>query len=31
MIQGNFHQLLNQLVGVAVAWVLAIVGTFIIL
>jgi len=31
MIQGNFHQVLNQLVGVAIAWTLAIVGTFIIL
>ena len=30
-IQGNFHQLLNQLIGVAIAWVLAIVGTLIIL
>jgi len=30
-IQGNFHQILNQLVGVAIAWVLAIVGTLIIL
>ncbi|HXX43440.1 MAG TPA: ammonium transporter [Candidatus Acidoferrales bacterium] len=30
-IQGNFHQILNQLVGVAIAWVLAIVGTLVIL
>jgi len=30
-IQGNFHQILNQLVGVAIAWVIAIVGTLIIL
>jgi ammonium transporter, Amt family len=30
-IQGNFHQILNQLVGVAIAWVMAIVGTLIIL
>jgi len=30
-IQGNFHQILNQLIGVAIAWVLAIVGTLIIL
>ncbi|MBZ5696360.1 MAG: ammonium transporter [Acidobacteriia bacterium] len=30
-IQGNFHQILNQLVGVVIAWVLAIVGTLIIL
>jgi Amt family ammonium transporter len=31
MIQGNFHQVLNQLMGVAIAWALAIVGTLIIL
>lgn len=31
VIEGNWHQLLNQFVGVAVAWVLAIVGTLIIL
>jgi Amt family ammonium transporter len=31
MIQGNFHQILNQLVGVVIAWALAIVGTVIIL
>lgn len=31
LIEGNAHQLLNQLVGVAIAWVLAIVGTLIIL
>lgn len=30
-IQGNFHQILNQLAGVAIAWVIAIVGTLIIL
>jgi Amt family ammonium transporter len=30
-IQGNFHQILNQLVGVGIAWVMAIVGTLIIL
>jgi Amt family ammonium transporter len=30
-IQGNFHQVLNQLIGVAIAWVLAMVGTLIIL
>jgi len=30
-IQGNFHQILNQLAGVAIAWVLAIVGTPVIL
>jgi Amt family ammonium transporter len=31
LIQGNAHQLLNQLVGVLIAWGLAIVGTLIIL
>jgi ammonium transporter, Amt family len=31
MIEGNFHQLFNQLIGVAIAWVLAAVGTFVIL
>jgi Amt family ammonium transporter len=31
LIDGNAHQLLNQLVGVAIAWVLAIVGTLLIL
>jgi Amt family ammonium transporter len=30
-LEGNAHQLLNQLVGVAIAWGLAIVGTLIIL
>jgi Amt family ammonium transporter len=30
-IQGNFHQILNQLAGIAIAWVIAIVGTLIIL
>ena len=30
-IQGNFHQILNQLTGVAIAWVIAIVGTAVIL
>ncbi len=30
-LQGNVHQLLNQLVGVAIAWSLAIVGTLVIL
>jgi ammonium transporter, Amt family len=29
--QGNFRQLLNQFLGVAIAWVLAIVGTVVIL
>jgi Amt family ammonium transporter len=31
MFEGNAHQLLNQFVGVAIAWVLAIVGTLVIL
>jgi ammonium transporter, Amt family len=30
-IQGNFHQILYQLIGVAIAWTIAIVGTLIIL
>jgi ammonium transporter, Amt family len=31
LLEGNAHQLLNQLVGVAIAWVLGIVGTLAIL
>ncbi len=31
VLEGNFHQLLNQCVGVAFAWVIAIVGTLAIL
>ena len=31
VIEGNTHQLLNQFVGVAIAWGLAIVGTLVIL
>jgi len=31
LLEGNAHQLLNQLVGVAIAWGLAIVGTLVIL
>jgi Amt family ammonium transporter len=31
LLEGNAHQLLNQFVGVAIAWVLATVGTLIIL
>jgi Amt family ammonium transporter len=31
LIEGNGHQLVNQLVGVAIAWGLAIVGTLVIL
>ena len=30
-IDGNGHQILNQLVGVVIAWVLGIVGTLVIL
>jgi ammonium transporter, Amt family len=31
LIEGNGHQLLNQLVGVAIAWVISIIGTIILL
>jgi len=31
VLEGNAHQLLNQAVGVVIAWVLAIVGTLVIL
>ena len=31
LLEGNAHQLMNQAVGVAIAWVLAIVGTLVIL
>jgi len=31
VLEGNPHQLLNQLIGVAIAWSLAIVGTLVIL
>ena len=31
LFEGNAHQFLNQLVGVAIAWTLAIVGTLLIL
>jgi len=31
VLEGNPHQLLNQMVGIAIAWVLAIVGTLLIL
>ena len=31
LIEGNAHQMLNQLVGVLIAWGLAIVGSLIIL
>jgi len=30
-IEGNWHQLLNQTVGIAIAWALSIVGTLVIL
>jgi Amt family ammonium transporter len=31
VIEGNFRQLFNQLVGVGIAWFLAVVGTLVIL
>jgi ammonium transporter, Amt family len=31
LLEGNAHQMLNQLIGVLIAWALAIVGTLIIL
>jgi ammonium transporter, Amt family len=31
VLEGNTHQIVNQLVGVAIAWVLAVLGTLIIL
>ena len=31
VIQGNWHQLFNQLVGIAIAWAISIVGTLILL
>jgi len=31
LIQGNWHQFFNQFIGVAIAWTLSIVGTFILL
>jgi Amt family ammonium transporter len=30
-VEGNWHQVLNQLVGVAIAWVISIVGTLVLL
>jgi Amt family ammonium transporter len=30
-IEGNWHQVLNQLVGISIAWVISIVGTLILL
>jgi ammonium transporter, Amt family len=31
LIEGNAHQLLNQCVGIAIAWALAIIGTLVLL
>jgi Amt family ammonium transporter len=31
VLEGNGHQLLNQLVGVVIAWILSIVGTLVLL
>ena len=31
VVEGNWHQLLNQMVGVGIAWGLSIVGTYLIL
>ncbi len=31
LLEGNAHQVLNQIVGIAIAWALAIVGTLVIL
>jgi Amt family ammonium transporter len=31
VIEGNWHQLLNQFIGVAIAWTISIVGTYILL
>ena len=31
LLEGNAHQLLNQFIGVAIAWVISIVGTLVIL
>jgi Amt family ammonium transporter len=31
LIDGNAHQVLNQMVGIGIAWVLVIVGTLLIL
>ncbi|HTV05462.1 MAG TPA: ammonium transporter [Acidobacteriaceae bacterium] len=31
VVDGNWHQLLNQLAGVAIAWTLSIVGTYVLL
>ena len=31
LLEGNFHQLLNQFIGVMIAWTLAVVGTLVVL
>ena len=31
LLEGNAHQMLNQLIGIAIAWALSIVGTLVIL
>jgi ammonium transporter, Amt family len=31
MIEGNVHQIVNQLIGVGIAWAIAIVGTLVLL
>ena len=31
LLEGNWHQLLNQLIGIAIAWTISIVGTLVIL
>jgi Amt family ammonium transporter len=31
VIEGNWHQLVNQLVGIAIAWVISIAGTLVLL
>ncbi|MGC2606203.1 MAG: ammonia channel protein, partial [Silvibacterium sp.] len=31
VIQGNWHQLFNQLVGIAIAWTISIIGTTVLL
>jgi Amt family ammonium transporter len=31
VIEGNWHQLLNQLMGIAIAWIVSIIGTLVLL
>ena len=31
LLDGNAHQVVNQLTGIAIAWLLAIVGTLVLL